>query len=146
MTKPNVPVPLARVLAADEKLAAWKSQHAREERLLRAVRRLLPRPLAERVFAREAGPGLLELSTSAGAIAAVVRQKGPQLLADLAREGWEFTGIRVRVQPRAAVPGPTKRVPLQWDTRAKPPLAALCASLPDGPLKVALGRMLRRLG
>ena len=88
----------------------------------------------------------LELVTDAGAIAAIVRQRSAELLTALKREGWEFTGIRVRVQVRDD-PGPSRK-PLanRVDRTSLRPLSALARSLPPGPLKVALERFLRRAG
>ena len=50
------------------------------------------------------------LAADAGAIAAVVRQRAPDLLAALRREGCQFTAIRVRVQVRGD-PRPTRESP-----------------------------------
>jgi hypothetical protein len=146
MAKPTLPQPFSRILAADVTLAAWNARRARDETLLRAVRRTLPRPVAERVFVADSSGPMLTLSTAAGAIATVVRQRSPELLSVLGREGWEFTGIRVRVQPRYMPQQTAKTVPRQWDSRSRRPLAALAAELPEGPLRDALARFLRRAG
>ena len=63
--------------------------------------------MAERVYVQGGDGPALELSTPSGAIASVVRQKAPDLVAALRREGWEFSGIRLRVQPQAASPEKT---------------------------------------
>jgi hypothetical protein len=146
MAKPTSPQPFSRILAADATLASWNAKRAREETLLLTVRRTLPRPVAERVFVADSSGPLLTLSTAAGAIATVVRQRSPELLAVLGREGWKFTGIRVRVQPRHEASPPARIVPRQWDSRSRRPLAALAAELPEGPLRAALTRFLRRAG
>jgi hypothetical protein len=142
--KPHVPQPLARIFASDALLDAWNARRAREATVLRVVRRALPRPVAERVFVADAGGQVLELSTAAGAIAAVVRQKTPEIVVLLRREGWEFSGLRVRVQPRQPDQIPPKRDLPQWDMRSRRPVAALAGSLPAGALKAALERLLRR--
>jgi hypothetical protein len=146
MPKPKSPQPLSRVLAADATLAGWDARRKREEALLAALRRRLPRPVGERVFVADGSGAILELATGAGALATVLRQKGPELLQQLAREGWEFTGIRVRVQPRFEPEPPAKAVPRQWDSASRRPLAALAAGLPEGPLRTALLRFLRNAG
>jgi hypothetical protein len=135
--------PFPRILAADAQLAAWNARREREAALLAVVRRALPRPVAERVFVVGADSPVLELATSSGAIATVVRQKGPEIVAILARNGWEFSGIRLRVQPRDAPPAPPKPLPRQWDSTSRRPLVALEAQLPPGPLKAALARFLK---
>ena len=102
--------------------------------------------LALRIRIAEERNGQLELAADAGAIAAIVRQRSAELLTALKREGWEFTGIRVRVQVRTE-PAPSRK-PLAnpVDRSALQPLSALARGLPDGPLKTALHRFLRRVG
>jgi hypothetical protein len=135
--------PLARILAADAQLASWNARREREAALLVVVRRALPRPVAERVFVASGEGEALELVTASGAVASVVRQLVPDILARLAAEGCEFSRIRVRVQPRQSPPLPPKPLPRQWDSANRRPLAALHDRLAPGPLKAALGRFLR---
>jgi hypothetical protein len=137
------PLRLARVIETDAQLAAWNLRRVREEKLLTALRRALPRPVAERVFVADADGSSLELSTSAGAIATIVRQQGPQLLAALARDGWQFSGMRIRVQPGNMPLSSIKALPRQWDNASRRPLVALHERLGDGPLKAALQRLLK---
>jgi len=140
------PQSLQHILATDQVLAAWDARRRREALLTAIVRRHLPRPLAERIrVAEERGPEL-NLVADAGAIAAVARQRAPDLLAELRREGCEFTSIRVRVQVANAAPRPEKSVQKQIDKSALRPLAALARELPASPLKTALARFLRRVG
>ncbi len=88
----------------------------------------------------------LQLAVDAGAIAAIVRQRTPDLIAILRRDGWQFTGIRVRVQVRIA-PQIQRKVDVnQPDKESLRPLAGLARKLPAGPLKNALARFLRRAG
>ena len=101
MAKPNSLQPLARILTTDTLLASWHDRMRREAQLTTAVRRLLPRALADRVRVAEVAPPVLHLAVAAGAVAAVVRQRTPDILAGLRREGCDFTELRVRVQVRA---------------------------------------------
>jgi len=137
---------LQRVLRSDATLAAWASRRDREEALAHIVRRHLPRPLALRIRVAEERNGHLELTADAGAVAAMVRQRSAELLAALKREGWEFTGIRVRVQVRFAPVPDRKPLANPLDRSALQPLSALARTLPAGPLKTALDRFLRRAG
>ncbi len=146
MARPGRLTPLARIVGADAQLASWNDRRLREEALLRAVRRVLPRPVAERVFISNGQGETLELSTTSGAVATVVRQRTPELLAALQREDCKFIRIRLRVQPRSVPMDPEKAVARQWDSRNSRPLEGLAATLPSGPLKAALGRLLRRSG
>jgi len=144
MSKPNPLQPLFRVLAADPRLAAWDARRRHEQALTLMIRRSLPRPIAEQVAVCAAVSETLELATASGAVAAVVRQRSPDLIAALQREGWEFTVIRVRVQPQRDGVAPKKQLPNQWDSNATRVLSRLEAGLPSGPLKASLARLLRR--
>ena len=143
MTRPNPLTPLHRIVDADAQLKAWNERRRREEALLLAVRRALPRPVAERVRVADEQGQRLELATSSGAIASVVRQHGPGILAAVRRDGWQFSGIEVRVQPQSMPLSLNKSVPRQWDSANRRSLTALEATLPPGPLKAAVARFLR---
>lgn len=142
----NRPRPLTRfagIVAGDEQLASWNARRIREEALLRAVRRVLPRPVGERTSIASAQTAVLELTTTAGAIATVLRQHGPAILAALHRDGWQFSAIKVRVQPQSMPMSSPKSQSRQWDSGATRSLRALQAGLEDGPLKAALARLLK---
>ncbi len=140
------PQPIQRILRSDATLADWAARRDREEVLAGIVRRHLPRPIATRIRIAEERNGQLELAVDAGAVAAIVRQRSAELLTALTREGWEFTGIRVRVQVRAEPAPHRKPLANPVDRSALQPLSALARTLPDGPLKTALERFLRRAG
>lgn len=144
MAKPNPAKPLSRILAGDTQIAAWRARAEREARVTTAVRRLLPRALADRVRVAEAVPGALTLAAAAGAVAAVVRQRSPDLLAGLRREGFDFTELRVRVQVRADPESTDKSHVNQSSKVVSAPLRQLARDLPDGPLKAAVERLARR--
>jgi hypothetical protein len=141
----NIPIkPLSGILANDALFAQWHERMRLESRLTTAVRRMLPRALADRVRVAEATSPTLTLAVVAGAVAAVVRQRTPDLLAGLQREGWNFTELRVRVQVKAAGPEPAKTTYIQQVKINSTPLRALARDLPDGPLKAAVERLARR--
>lgn len=140
------PQPLQRILATEPTVAAWDARRRHEEALTGIVRCHLPRPLAERIHVADARGGELLLVADAGAVAAVVRQRTPDLLSALQRKGWEFTGIRVRVQVRVDAPRRKKVLANPIDRSALQPLAGLARDLPAGPLKAAIARFLRRVG
>ena len=144
MAKPNSPKPLSRILALDAQIGAWHERMERESRVTAAVRRLLPRALADRVRVADTGTATLELSVPAGAVAAVVRQRSPDLLAGLRREGWNFTEFRVVVQVGTGVP--VKEKPLSKQSRRinGTPLRELARDLPAGALRDAIERLARR--
>jgi hypothetical protein len=140
------PQTFKRILGSDATLAAWAARRSSEEALAGIVRRLLPRPLATRIRVADARDGQLELAADAGAVVAVVRQRSADLLAALKREGWEFTGIRVRVQVRTDWSAQKKPLANPVDRSSIQPLSTLARTLPAGPLKAALEHFLRRVG
>jgi hypothetical protein len=138
------PQPLSRIFAADPTIADWDSRRLHDATLAQLIRRHLPRPLADRVRVAVAGEGELELAVDTGAIAAVLRQRSPDLLATLRGERPEFTGIRVRVQVRPDSGTQQKIKRNQLDKESVRPLAGLAADLPPGPLKAALLKLVRQ--
>src|SRR6476659_7956521 len=78
---------LARVLESDAQFADWTARRHHEVALTQLLRKHLPRPLAERVRVTDCRDGVLELAASAGAIAATLRQRAPDLRVALARDG-----------------------------------------------------------
>ena len=101
-------------------------------------------PIAERVRVTDTRGGVLELAATAGAIAATLRQRAPDLRAALARDGWDFTEIRVRVQVAGGPRLEEKHLMRQWDSSSAAPIFELAGQLPEGPLKAALTRWSRR--
>ena len=138
--------PFKQVLAADATLAEWEARRRVEHALTIVVRRNLPRPLAPRIQVVDARGRELELAADAGAVAAMLRQRSADLLASLRRQGWEFTGIRVRVQVRTDADPMPKATVNQPDRASLQSMAALARRLPRGPLKSSLERFLRRAG
>ena len=135
---------LAGVLQSEPELAGWTARHRREAELTLLVRKHLPRPIAERVRVIGIREGLLELAAGSGAIAAALRQRAPDLRLSLARDGCDFTEMRVRVQVASNAASPQKPQLHQWDSREAAPLFALADRLADGPLKNAIARWSRR--
>jgi hypothetical protein len=132
------------VLAGHPQTAEWQRRVARNEAILKVLRRVLPRALVAELAVDAGESGELRLVAASGAVAAVLRQRGADLAATLAREGSEFTAIKVVVQPRPTAGVIRKTHTIQWDGSASAPLSRLCGQLPDGPLKAAVARLLRR--
>lgn len=142
----RAPRPLNRVIAEDATLGAWQARHAREQALIASIRRHLPRQLGTRLSACELPTGDIELIAPAGAVAAAVRQRTPELVQALEREGWPCRAVRVRVQVTDEPRMPKKALPASVNRQDLAPLARLSGELPSGPLKTALARLLRRTG
>ena len=135
---------LARVLDSDATLAQWAARHREEAELTRLVRRPLPRPIAERVHVSNAADGVLELAATAGAIAAALRQRAPDLRSALARDGRPFAEVRVRVNVAGSSIARESAPKEPRDSSGAGPLFELADQLPGGPLKDALRRWSRR--
>ncbi len=135
---------VALIVTEDATLAAWHARLQRETQLTAIVRRHLPRALADRVRVAETGPGTLTLAVAAGAVAAVIRQRTPDLLSGLRREGWDFTELRLRVQVGAAGREEDRPESVQRPRFDSAPLHRLARSLSDGPLKRAVLNLARR--
>ncbi len=138
------PTPIATILDRDVTLSAWAERHRLELRLTATLRDHLPRPVAMQVRVSSTAAGCLELAASGGAIAAAVRQRAPELLAALQREGWDFTEIRVRVQVRGLPVPAAKPAANHRDAAGAAALFDLSGRLADGPLRDALARWSRR--
>ncbi len=136
--------PLALVVSEDATLAAWHARLQRETLLTAIVRKQLPRALADRVRVAETASGTLTLAVAAGAVAAVIRQRTPNLLSGLRREGWDFTELRLRVQVAVAGREQDKSLSVQRPRFDSAPLHRLARSLRDGPLRRAVLNLARR--
>lgn len=135
--------PLGRIFEADAKLAAWNDRRRQDAALLAALRRQLPRTVADQIAVAGTEGNTLTVAVPSGALASVLRQKTPELAAGLQREGWQFSRIRIRTQPRSMPMSWDKKLYRQWDSESRRPLDRLCSQLSEGPLKAALARFLR---
>jgi len=138
------PLPLAQVLERDASLAGWSERARFEARLTGVLRAHLPRAVGPHVRVAGTDANCLELAAGAGAIAATLRQRAPDLLAALRREGLDFTEIRLRVQVRGIADKTVKQPPNQRDASAAGPIFDLAGRLPEGPLRRSLSRWARR--
>lgn len=141
------PQRLARILDSDAVVASWAARRRQDERIDAALCRLLPRQLASRLRIADATGAELVLSADIGAVAAMLRQRAPDLIAALRDAGFQFDAIRVRVKPHLPATSGTKRSAVPPDRTRLRPLADLARSLPAGsPLKAALTRFVRTVG
>lgn len=135
---------LSSVFQNDPTIAEWATRRRHEQRVTLLVRKCLPRSIGERVRVRDARGDALEILATAGAIAAAVRHRLPEVRAALAREGLAFHEIRVRVVVATFPSMPETQRPRPWDARAAAALFELGDRLPPGPLKDALRQWSRR--
>jgi hypothetical protein len=100
--------------------------------------------LASQTSVADATRPELLLATSTGAVAGLVRHHAPQLLEALGREGWKFTGIRIRVQVRPASADISKVYAKEMDPLAAAALLAGAEGIGDRGLAAALRRLAGR--
>jgi hypothetical protein len=146
MTTTKAPQAFAQVLMNHALLCSWHNRLCIEETLNSVIRAQLPRPLAERIRVAEFSDQTLTLAATAGAVAAIVRQRTPDILAALSRAGSDFTQIRVCVQVRPLPKVAEKSLLRQRDRCDTAPLKRLAATLAPGPLRDAVERLARRAG
>ena len=132
---------LHQILKGESTLDDLLARHRREAALQDLVQRALPPALAKHVVVVDARSAELELGAASGAVAALVRQRAPDLRISLGREGWEFTGIRVRVQARLARESPGIISKKQLDSASAGTLLALAGRLGESSLSRALTRL-----
>ena len=133
--------PLRHILSAETALAGFLDRRRNEQAILQNVRRNLPPALAAQIGIAAAEPPELVLLAGSGAVGALLRQRVPDLVEKLAREGWQFTGIRVRVQPRTLSGQPKKNIAKQLDGLSAATLRAHAERIADPELASALRRL-----
>lgn len=133
--------PVFQILASATTLTGWIDRQRVEQRLEARVRDLLPKALGTHVAVGDGRPPMLVLVAASGAAATMLLHRAPELLEGLRSDGFQFTGIKVRVQVRSA-PGRSNKV--MQDHRDKPnasALLAVAAGISDPALRAALRRL-----
>jgi hypothetical protein len=133
--------PLRHILATESTLAGFVERRRRELSVLQRLQDNLPPALAAQVDVADARPPELVLIARTGAAAGLVRQRVPTLLQILAHEGWEFTGILVRVQARSPPQVVHKSVEKQLDGISAAVLRRRALEVADPALAAALRRL-----
>lgn len=132
---------LQQILTAEPTFTDLLRRQQRAAAVRSSLQRMLPTALAAQVSVTNPEPPELELTAANGAAAAITRQHLPGLLQKLTAEGWEFTGIRVRVQARLAPRPEPKSVKKHLDSASATTLGALAEQIGDGALAQALRRL-----
>jgi hypothetical protein len=136
--------PLRHILSTESTFAGFVDRRRRELTVLQHLQDNLPPALAAQVDVVDARPPELMLIARTGAAAGLVRQRFPILLQILAREGWEFTGIQLRVQARSGAQAEHKIVAKQLDDVSATVLRRHAEALTDPALAAALRRLADR--
>ena len=136
--------PLRDILSTEATLAGLIDRRRRDLAILDLVQKTLPAALGAQVGIADATRDELVLATATGAAATLVRHRAPELLNSLTREGWKFTGIRVRVQARSTPGHRSKVYAKQMDEEVAAGLRAGADRIEDPRLAAALRRLARR--
>lgn len=132
---------LQQILTAEPTFTDLLRRQQRAAAVRSSLQRMLPAALAAQVSVTNPEPPELELTATSGAAAAITRQHIPGLLQKLTAEGWEFTGIRIRVQARPAARPEHKSVIKHLDNESAATLGALAERIGQGTLAQALRRL-----
>ena len=135
---------LSDVIRAEAQLASALERRSREVAVVALLQRLLPATLGSQTKVGDASSSELLLLAASGAAAALLRHHAPQALEGLTREGWKFTGIRIRVQAWPVRADRSKVYAKQMDRVAAATLRAAAAKVADPALAAALTRLASR--
>jgi hypothetical protein len=135
---------LQQIMTNESVLADLLKRRQYEHVLETRVRSALPHSLAACIAVADGRSPELALVATSGAAAALFRQRTPDLLRELAAEGWEFTGIRVRVQARQKAAPPANPSTKQIDALVAARLRSTAEALGESPLAAALHRLAGR--
>ena len=138
--------PLRHILSNESTLAGFVERRRLELAILKRLQGNLPPALAAQVDVADARPPELVLIVRTGAAAGLVRQRVPILLQILAREGWQFTGIQLRVQAHSLGQAGHKIIAKQLDGISAAVLRRRAGELADPALAAALRRLADQAG
>ena len=136
---------IGSLLGATEELKALSARALRVRQLQTLYAGCAPRELAQLSRVRNYRTGTLLVSADNAAVAAKLKQLTPTLLASIRKIEAEITGIRIEVQVSGAVHErlpKSKKNALGADAIHK--FDELAKRVPDGGLKSALSRLVRR--
>lgn len=132
-------------LNADETMARLAAHAGRLLKLQRLFEAAVPAALAQTCRIANTQLGVIFIHAENGAAAAKLRQISPSLCEDFRSGGVQVTEIRIKVQPFDAAPHNKHRPKAAvLDDAARGSIARLSDTLPEGPLREALGRFLER--
>ena len=137
---------LQQIMTGESVMAELLKRRQHENALEARIKRALPSSLATCISVADSRAPELALAATSGAAAALLRQRAPDLLRVLLADGWEFTGIRVRVQARQKASSQVNFVKKQLDAATAARLIATARAVGDSPLANALMRLARSAG
>lgn len=107
------------------------------------VDRCLPAALTGHVRVLQLAEGQLRLACDSGAVASRLRHQSERLVADLSSRSVAVQSLRVSVNPELLATAPPPLAKPGLPPAALDSLAQLSDDIDEGPLKQALGRLLR---
>ena len=138
---------IGALLGASEELKTLSAGMRRMQDLQTLYLRSAPRELAGSSRVKNYRTGTLFVSADNAAVAAKLKQLAPTLLASLRKTEPQITGIRIEVQVKgAARERPRKSQKTALTPGAIEHFEALSKRVPDGGLKAAIARLVRRHG
>jgi hypothetical protein len=131
-------------IGQDRKLVSLMHQIDDLTRLLAEVRSVLPPAVAAHCLGVAWSGETLLIGVSGSAAASRVRLSAPQILAALQAGGWKATAVQPNVQVGLQTKNPKRSKDLYLKTGACDAFAELAETLEDGPLRQAIGSLLKR--
>ena len=138
---------IGALLGASEELKTLSAGTRRMQDLQTLYLRSAPRELAGSSRVKNYRAGTLFVSADNAAVAAKLKQLAPSLLASIRKTEPQITGIRIEVQVSGAArerPRKPQKKPLTPEAVAR--FEALSKRVPNGGLKDAIARLVRRHG
>ena len=130
-------------LNADESMARLAAHAGHLQKLQRLFVAAVPVALAQACRIANIKLGVVFIHAENGAIATKLRQIAPSLCEDFRSGGEQVTEIRIKVQPLDAAPQHVPRPKAAvLGSAARDSIARLSDTLPDGPLRQALGKFI----
>jgi hypothetical protein len=136
---------IGTLLGATDQLKALSARARRLRELQTLYVGSAPRELASSSRVKNLRAGTLLISADNAAVASKLKQLGPTLLASIRKSEAEITAIKIEVQVSGALherEPKSKKTLLSADAIQE--FDALSKRVPDGKLKSALARMVRR--
>ncbi|MDD5175443.1 MAG: DUF721 domain-containing protein [Sterolibacterium sp.] len=132
-------------LNADEAMARLAAHAGRLLKLQRLFETAVPISLARSCRVANIKLGVVFIHAENGAVATKLRQVSPSLCEDFRSAGEEVTEIQIKVQPlNVATQQFSSPKAVVLDDASRASITRLSDSLPDGPLREALGRFIAR--
>lgn len=131
--------PLSEFIQSSETLAHLQAHASRLLRLQRAYEEIAPPQLARSSRIANFKAGVVLIHAANGAAAAKLNQLIPRFVDAFVNEGFDLTGIEVRLQVSALQQNAPTRRPRPVTARSREALGRLADTLPeDSPLRGAL--------